>query len=207
MLFRSVATVEAVSEFATDEPQAEFTIDEISAAAPESAAGAEPTFAEPQAPVAETHAPLALHDENAGMQPPLSEPAVAAAPGALQEFVSDLESSLGENYLPETISHEAEPAVEHATAKASEPEHEAQPELEPVGNSAPTSFGVPETEVIGEFVADLEASLGDDFLKGAPVAEAEPEAAPASQFETPVASAPAQHWPAPTAVQIGRAHV
>jgi pilus assembly protein FimV len=194
-----VATVEAVSEFATDEPQAEFTIDEISAAAPESAAAAEPTFAEPQAPVAETHAPPVLHHESTGMQPLVSEPAVAAAPGVLQEFVSDLESSLGENYLPETISHEAEPAVEHVTAKAFEPEHEAQPELEPVGNSAPTSFGVPETEVIGEFVADLEASLGDDFLKGAPVAEPEPEAPPAPQLETPVASAPAQHWPVPTA--------
>jgi pilus assembly protein FimV len=189
-----VATVEAVSEFATDEPRAEFTVDEISATAPESATAVEQTFAEPQAPVAETHAPLALHDEHAGIQPPVSEPAVAAAPGVLQEFVSDLESSLGETFLPGTISHEAEPAVEHAAAKASEPEHEAQPELEPVGNSAPTSFGVAQTEVIGEFVADLEASLGDDFLKGAPVPESEP--APQTghvpqQIETPVAAAAA----------------
>src|SRR5271165_339848 len=47
---------------------------------------------------------------------------------------------------------------------------------------------------MGEFVADLEASLGDDFLKGAPVTEA--QSAPAA----PVASAPAQQRPAPSAV-------
>jgi len=51
-----------------------------------------------------------------------------------------------------------------------------QPELEPIGNSAPTTFGVKQPEVLGEFVADLESSLGDDFLKGAPVVE--PETAP-----------------------------
>ncbi len=44
---------------------------------------------------------------------------------------------------------------------------------------------------MGEFVADLEASLGDDFLKAAPVAEPEPEPAPETQ---PVA----QQWPVPT---------
>jgi tetratricopeptide (TPR) repeat protein len=196
-----VAIVETVSEFATDEPQAEFAVDEISASAPESAA-VKQTFPEPQAPAAETHAPPALHDENAGIHPPVSEPSIAAAPGVLQEFVSDLESSLGGNVLPGTMSHEAEPAAEHAVAKASEPEREAQPELEPVGNSAPTSFGVPQTEVIGEFVADLEASLGEDFLKGAPVPEPEPvsEAQPARQIETPVAAVPPQHWASPTPV-------
>jgi pilus assembly protein FimV len=193
-----VATVEAVSEFATDEPRAEFAIDEISAA-PEFAAAVEQTFPEPPALVEETNVPPAPRDENAGMQPLVSEPAVTAAPGVLQEFVSDLESSLGENFLPGTISHQAEPAVEHAAAKASQPEHEAQPELEPVGNSAPTSFGVAQPEVIGEFVADLEASLGEDFLKGAPVPEPEPEAQPAQQVGTAAGSVPAQHCPAPTA--------
>ena len=68
------------------------------------------------------------------------------APGVLQEFVSDLESSLGDNFLPGTISHEAEPAPEHAGAGSPRPEHKAQPELEPIGNSAPTSFGVPQAE-------------------------------------------------------------
>ena len=204
-----VTTVETISEFATDESQAEFTIDEIAADVPEFAAAVEETFPEPPAEVvvAETHAAPALHDEHAGTAPPVMEhivpvpapavpaPAPAATPGVLQEFVSDLESSLGEGFLPGTISHEAETAVEHASAQASGPQYggeEGKQELEPIGNAAPTGFGVPETEQMGEFVADLEASLGEDFLKGAPVTETEP--APA---ETHVVSAPAQHWTVP----------
>ena len=195
-----VTTVEAISEFAADEPQAEFTIDEIAADVPESAA-VEETSPEPPAHVvaAETHAAPALHEEHAVTEPPAMEdvdPAPAAAPGVLQEFVSDLESSLGESFLPGTISHEAEPVVEHASAQASAPQYGGEPEevkqeLEPIGNAAPTGFGVPQTEQMGEFVADLEASLGEDFLKGAPVAETEP----AREAETAVVSAPA--WPVP----------
>ncbi len=195
--------VEAISEFATDEPQAEFTIDEISADVPESAAFVEETSPEPPADVAvaETYAAPALHDEHAVIEPPAMEeiaPAPAPAPGVLQEFVSDLESSLGEGFLPGTISHEAEPVVEHTSAQASARQYGGEPEgikqeLEPIGNAAPTGFGVPQTEQMGEFVADLEASLGEDFLKGAPVAETEPE----PQAEAPVASAPAPHWTVP----------
>jgi len=200
-----VTQVEAISEFATDEPQAEFTIDEISADVPESAAFVEETSPEPPADVAvaETYAAPALHDEHAVIEPPAMEeiapaPAPAPAPGVLQEFVSDLESSLGESFLPGTISHEAEPVVEHASAQASARQYGGEPEgikqeLEPIGNAAPTGFGVPQTEQMGEFVADLEASLGEDFLKGAPVAETEPE----PQAEAPVASASAPHWTVP----------
>ncbi|MGD0160989.1 MAG: tetratricopeptide repeat protein [Candidatus Sulfotelmatobacter sp.] len=206
-----VPTIEAVSEFATDESSAEFTIDEIPAAADESAAVAEQPSPEPQ-PVAEVHAPPALQAEPTVVEPPVTEPPIieapiAPAPGVLQEFVTDLESSLGENFLPGAIPHEAEPPVEHASTHASNPDFELQsdeahpghvPELEPIGNAAPTSFGVPQAEPMGEFVADLEASLGDDFLKDAPVAETE-AATPTQpvQIEAPVASAPPQHWPVP----------
>jgi len=199
-----VATVEAISEFGADQPEAESTIDEISAAVPEYAAVVEETATEPPALVAETQVPPALHDEDAGTEPRVVEPSVASAPGVLQEFVSDLESSLGENFIPATISHEAEPTVEHASANASAPQHVVEPddaklELEPIGNAAPTGFGVPQAEPMGEFVADLEASLGKDFLKGAPVAESEPasEAQQVAHVEASVTSAPAQHWPAP----------
>ena len=188
-----VPTIEAVSEFATDEPAAEFTIDEIPVPADEAPAIAE-QIPEPQAEVAVTHAAPAFHVEPDLAQEPASEP----APGVLQEFVTDLESSLGDSFLPGTISHEAKPAVEHASANASAA---AKPELEPIGNSAPTTFGIPQAEPMGEFVADLEASLGDDFLQGAPVPEPEPtpETHAVAHIETPVASTPAQHWPAPTA--------
>jgi tetratricopeptide (TPR) repeat protein len=203
-----VATVEAVSEFVTDGAPAEFTIDEVSAEALEPAAVIEQVSPEPPAVVAEVHAASEHHDEPAAIETPVS----ATAPGVLQEFVSDLESSLGDSFLPGTIAHDAEPAVERASAQASASQrvvqreavqpHVVEPdvvqpdyahqELEPVGNATPTGFGIPQTEPMGEFVADLEASLGDDFLKGAPVAEPEP------QIETPVASTPAPRWPVPT---------
>ncbi len=196
--------VDVSSEVTMDEPVAEITVDEIPAAASEEPVAVEEISVEAPAPAAHVevrHAepPPAHHVEP--VKPPVVQPPVEA-PGVLQEFVSDLESSLGDNFLPATVSHEAEPAVEHASA-ASATEH-SQPELEPVGNAKPTTFGVPQTEVMGEFVADLEASLGDDFLKGAPVAEPVPAAASQPVLETkpPVVAAPAQQWPAPAPAPV-----
>jgi tetratricopeptide (TPR) repeat protein len=178
--------VEAISEVTIDEPSAEVTIDESPADEPP--AVVEQTSPAPPAPVAKPAASPVWH-----AKPVAAEPPAAPAPAVLQEFVSDLESSLGDTFLPGTITHEAEPAVEHASAHA-------QAELEPIGNSAPTSFGVPEAEPMGEFVADLEASLGEDFLKGAPVAEPQPatQSYPAPRIETPVAYTPAPRRPVPT---------
>ena len=195
-----VSTVDAVSEFNVDESAAEITVDEIPDAAPEAPVVVEEISPEPPAPVAQVEAPPAPHAEPAAAEPPVTEPSVAPARGVLQEFVSDLESSLGESFLPATVSHEAEPSFEHASVDSATAERRVQPELEPVGNATPTTFGVPQPEVIGEFVADLEASLGDDFLKGAPVPEPEPASQPQPELETkpPVAAAPAQQWPAPT---------
>jgi pilus assembly protein FimV len=180
--------VEAASEIAVDEPPAEITIDEAPADEP-------PAVVEQIAPAPPAHVAKPAASPVWHAKPVAAEPPAAPAPAVLQEFVSDLESSLGDSFLPGTISHEVEPAVEHASAHA-------QPELEPIGNSAPTTFGVPDAEPMGEFVADLEASLGEDFLKGAPVAEPQPatQSHPAPRIETPVASTPAQHPPAPTSV-------
>ncbi len=182
--------VEAVSEITIDEPSSEVTIDEAPAAA-EPPAVVKQASPAPPAPVAKPAAPPVRR-----AKPVAPEPPAAPAPAALHEFVSDLESSLGEGFLPGTISHEAEPTVEHASAQP----QNAKPELEPIGNAAPTTFGVPQAEPMGEFVADLEASLGDDFLKGAPVAEPQPapQSHPAPRIETPVASTPAPHRPVPT---------
>ena len=194
-----VSTVEAVSEFATDEPAAEFTIDEVPPAVEQSPA--------PPAPAAETHAAPVLHHEPVTSEPVADEPVadelpvVAPPPGVLQEFVTDLESSLGDSFLPGTIAHEAEPAAEPISAQASKTEYDSRAELEPIGNAAPTTFGIPQGEPMGEFVADLEASLGDDFLKAAPVAESKPEPEPEAQpveVHSPADPVPAQHWPAPT---------
>jgi pilus assembly protein FimV len=187
----AVAAVEDISEF-TDEPSAELTIDEAPAVAEEPAVEVKQSAPAPPAPVAKPVAPPVRRAEPAPAQP---------APGGLQEFVTDLESSLGEGFLPGTVAHEAKPAVEQASAQPESP----QPQLEPIGNAAPTAFGVPEPEPMGEFVADLEASLGDDFLKDAPVADAAvakdqpvPESHPAPRIEAPVAAASAHPRPAPS---------
>jgi|CZKJ01.1.fsa_nt_gi tetratricopeptide (TPR) repeat protein len=199
-----VSAVESVSEFTSNDPSAEFAVDEIPAAAHEDPVVVEEVSTELPAPVAQVEAahveaPPVPHAEPSSAAAAV-EPPLETAPGVLQEFVSDLESSLGENFLPRAVSHEAVPAVEQASEAASQPQHDVKPELEPVGNARPTSFGVPQTEVIGEFVADLEASLGEDFLKDAPVAEPEPAPQPQPVLETkpPVAAAPAQQRPAPT---------
>jgi len=195
----------AAEEAPAMEAVAEFTVDETPAVVDESPAVVEAIPVEPPAPVTEAPAPPALRSEPAAIQHPVSEAPAAPAPDVLQEFVSDLESSLGESFLPGAVAHEPEPAVEHAST-ASQPAHHAPPELEPIGNASPTTFGIAQPEPMGEFVADLEASLGDDFLKDAPLPESQPalqtqptsHTQPAPQIETPVAATPAQHWPVST---------
>ncbi len=84
---------------------------------------------------------------------PAPEPEPEPEPSVLQGFVSDLESSLGDTFLPGTVAKPAEAAP--AAAAYAEPAVAA-------ARPAP---------VLGEFVADIESSLGEDFLKAAPVAE------------------------------------
>jgi pilus assembly protein FimV len=99
--------------------------------------------------------------EEVGSVPQEQEEAVPAPrskAGALDEFVSDLDSSLGEGLLPEATVHEVAPAPEPATPTARA--HSAG--------------------VLGEFVSDLEASLGDSFLPEAPVPQTVPVPEPVS---------------------------
>ena len=88
-------------------------------------------------------------------------PEAPAHTGALQNFVSDLESSLGDEFLPGTVTQPA-PAAPAPAAHAKAAAAPTQP--------AP---------VLGEFVADIEASLGEDFLKAAPVPQSQPAVAKA----------------------------
>ena len=190
----------AAEELPAVEAVSELTVDDIPTAEPVAVEEAVEEIApEPPAPVAqeaEEEAPAPLYTDLVPAEPPVAQtPAEPARAGVLQEFVSDLESSLGDNFLPTTVPHEAEPAFE--TASVDTPQHIVPEELEPIGNAAPTSFGVKQTEVMGEFVADLEASLGDDFLKDAPLPESAPQ--PQHEVRLPVAATPAQQWPAPSA--------
>jgi pilus assembly protein FimV len=85
--------------------------------------------------------------------------------GALNEFVSDLESSLGEGFTPAPPSRKVPAAAK------------PQPEPETVEYAQATAEPA-QAGALGEFVADLEASLGDSFLPEAPAPQAEPPAPP-----------------------------
>ena len=112
---------------------------------------------------------------------PAPEPELAAAPEptptVLDDFVNDLESSLGDEFLPATPVHPA------AQAPAMSDVHE----------------GVPEpAHALGEFVADLEASLGDSFLPEAPVPQAEPAPQPVAKAKPAPKPAPLPAAPVAT---------
>ena len=130
-------------------------------------------------------------------------PAQESKSGVLDALVNDLESSLGDGFLPQTSAQEIAPAkpephatepARAATAHYAEHHREQQPathaETQPEPRAEPQPSGK-----LNSFVADLEASLGDSFLAEAPVAHAEPQGKPQPTAETeakpePVAAMP-----------------
>jgi tetratricopeptide (TPR) repeat protein len=138
---------------------------------------------------------------------PEEEPAPVAEPKPreLDTFVSELESSLGEGFLPQTTAHEVAPA----------PEPEPQTAEHVVAATEPKPSGK-----LDSFVSDLEASLGDGFLAEAPVVQAkapsEPPVVRAKQPErvaakpilqpAPVVPASARPAQAPAAKAAAAAH-
>jgi tetratricopeptide (TPR) repeat protein len=105
---------------------------------------------------------------------PEIEPEPLPAAGVLEEFVSDLETSLGDKFLPGTLAKPvATPVVAPAVTKpaANVPTTHAPIAQVPAAHSEPAVAPGPSAPVLGEFVADIEASLGEDFLKAAPVVD------------------------------------
>jgi len=136
--------------------------------------------AKPEVPGEATSAAPAIEAEPEIAEPRAVEPEITVeaeaepqpTPEVLDEFVADLESSLGDQFLPADASH--------AAAPASEPEPQIQPEPETVAY-AEAHAATENAGSLGDFVADLEASLGDGFLPEAPAAPeapAHPEPAP-----------------------------
>ena len=114
-------------------------------------------------------------------------------PTVLKEFVSDLETSLGDGFLPETAK--MVPAVAAPAPSISFPAISSPAAR--VAHAEPAASAETVAPVLGEFVADIEASLGEDFLKAAPVAQVEPSAvAKAAPKPTPGISAPVVAAPA-----------
>jgi tetratricopeptide (TPR) repeat protein len=166
----SVAEEPVVEELTADDiPSAKAEVEEASAAVDE------PAVAEP--PAAE-EIPVAAE----AVAEPAPEPEPAPAPGVLKEFVSDLESSLGENFLPSTVTKPVETPTAPPVAK-----RPAAPAHAPAAHAAPAA-AAHTAPVLGEFVADIEASLGEDFLKAAPVEK--PATAPVATAKSAPAATP-----------------
>jgi tetratricopeptide (TPR) repeat protein len=108
--------------------------------------------------------------------------APAQAPAALDALVSDLESSLGDGFLPQTT------AQEFAVKPEAEPVHS-----EPVAAAADAQ----PAPVLNALVSDLESSLGDSFLAAAP-AQVTPTPAPPAVPAAMAAAAAAAPAASPT---------
>jgi len=148
---------------------------------------------EPEPPVTEEIPVVA----EASFEPEPVAPKPEPKPSGLKALVSDLETSLGDGFLPRTVAKPvASPVSPPAAVKR------AEPVLAPAAHTEPAIAARHTAPVLGEFVADIEASLGEDFLKAAPVAEPQPpapvaKAKPAPPIPTPVAPRVAAPFTAP----------
>jgi tetratricopeptide (TPR) repeat protein len=136
----------------------------------------------PEVAPAEAETPSFEVAESEAFAAPEAEPEPAAT-GPLNQMVAELDSSLGEEFLPQTVTHEIEheqPIAAHAGTDPGLVSH-----LEFMSGSKlsiPRSEEkAPESGVLGEFVADLENALGDGFLQEAPVVTPEHPAPAAAQ--------------------------
>ncbi len=143
-------------------------IDAAVLAAPEVAPVEEASDEIPEAAVAHEET-VPTHEEPASI-PHEGEPTTP-----LHQMVAELDSSLGDGFLPDTVHHEIEQEQEITAHAGTDPglvshlEFMAGPK-----HAAPEPTEQPkDAGVLGEFVADLENSLGDGFLKEAPVATPE----------------------------------
>ncbi len=164
-----------VEEITVDDiPAAEVAVEEAPAAVEEPAAAVELEPLVAQYPVV-AEQPVAVEGAvEPEPEPVASEP--ASHPGVLTEFVSELESSLGDSFLPGTVATPAPPSQPQSVKR----------EL-PSVHAEPAVAAEPSAPVLGEFVADIEASLGEDFLKAAPVPEPAPVTPVAKAMRAPAA--------------------
>jgi tetratricopeptide (TPR) repeat protein len=161
-------------EVSIEEPvQAEIEEPVVEAVVPKAPAPAAPSMTQPwpQARPAAAQAPPPI-------QPPQPKAPAEQRP-VLQELVSDLEESLGDDFLAPEPARPAAP---------SRPEVHAQVHVEPEQVPEPSNDSAPEfrSNSLDDFVSDLEASLGSE---PADVAAQVPKAYAAAAASGPVAHA------------------
>ena len=130
----------------------------------------------------------------------LAEDAEPRPASPLKEMVAELDHSLGDGFLPDTVAHEIEhdqAPIAHAPADPALVGHlefMSGPKLAPPSPPPPPAAEAAGSGVLGEFVADLEDSLGDGFLKEGPVPEPA-HSAPAAKAAPPVHASPVSAEP------------
>ena len=208
--YEQLASIHAEIDAAVGAGEPEPTEVEVSEQVPE------PVAASPAFEIAEV-------PEAAPQPEPEPEP---AAHSPLERMAAELDSSLGDGFLPDPVTHheiehEEEPVAHASTdpALVGHLEFMAGPKLKPKPAPAPEAEPEPKPEiqagVLGEFVSDLEESLGDDFLREGAVSEPDHVAATAAAQSKVAPATPepmrhmaasavagptsAPHIPAPTA--------
>jgi len=185
---------------ATIAPVEEFQVPEPTYVEPKKQSEPEKTIAAVTSPIA----PEAIPAPAAVVPPPASGP--APAPAVLNDIVADLESSLGKDFLPE-VTTQPEAAKPEAPAAAAVPEPVVAPPVAqpvppaPVVAPQPAAAAVP-SGPLGEFVSDLESSLGENFLAAAPAT-----AVPATtHIPTPAQPAPVSAMSAAASASASGSH-
>jgi tetratricopeptide (TPR) repeat protein len=174
MVDRARAALAKLEKQATDDEQVSALRAEIDIAA---AAGQNTAEAEPlEEPEEITFDEVARADPPPKPEPePESEPEPLPA-SPLKRMVAKLDSLLADGFLPETVIRKVERNHEVAAHTGTDPalvghlEFTAGPHM--ASREAPAEEHT--SDVLGEFVADLEESLGDGFLREAPVPEPQP---------------------------------
>jgi tetratricopeptide (TPR) repeat protein len=143
---------------------------------------------------------------------PVAAPVPGASPGVLDTLVADLESSLGDGFLAEPAAASAAEAEIPAAAEFQvQPEHHAAPQPQSPAQFAGSAVQPRPAASLGEFVADLEASLGNDFAPQSPAAEnatpaqPQPKAEPAASIAASVPVAQPTKFAAPAAMAAAAA--
>ncbi len=129
-------------------------------------------------------------------KPAVTTPKPPASKPPLEDFAADLDASLGEEF---EIAP-AKPAKAAPKPIPAAPPPRSEPKKQPLVAASQADTG----DVLGEFVADLEESLGDDFLPTAPPPAAAPpltSRAPAA-VAAAAAPAPAMAKPVVPAAQV-----